>query len=87
MSNSNVITARVDDDTLKLVDKVARARGRSRAWFAARAIEQVARSEAELLSFIQEGIDDIDAGRFVEHGEAMTQLDAMIARLEARCGD
>jgi predicted transcriptional regulator len=87
MTNSNVITARVDDETLNLVDKVARAQGRSRAWFAARAIEQVARSEAELLAFIQEGIDDIEAGRIIEHDDMMAELDAMIARLEARCAD
>ena len=87
MSKTAIITARVDEETLDLVDRLSKARGRSRAWFAARAIEQVARSEAELLAFIQEGIDDLEAGRFIEHEEMKAELDAMIARLEARCVD
>ena len=52
-----------------------------------RAIEQVARSEADFLAFLQEGVDDIEAGRIVEHDQVMTELDEMIARHEARCDD
>ena len=87
MSKSAVITARIDQETLEMVDRVAKARGRSRAWFAARAIEQVARSEADFLAVRQEGVDDIEAGRIVEHDQVMTELDEMIARHEARCDD
>lgn len=85
MSKTAVVTARLDSETLALVDKVALARGRSRAWFVARAVENAARQEAEFLAFIQEGIDDIEAGRFVEHQVVMAELDAMIAKHEARC--
>ena len=84
MSKSAIITARIDEETLELVDRVSKARGRSRAWFAARVIEQVARSEAEFLAFIQEGIDDIEADRIVEHEEVVAELDAMIAHAEER---
>lgn len=85
MSKTAVITARLDEETLALVDRVAKAQGRSRAWFAAQAIRRVAESEADFLAFVQEGIDDIEAGRFVEHEVVMAELDAMIAKHEARC--
>lgn len=83
--SSAVITARVDQETLALIDKVAQAQGRSRAWFAARAIEDAARREAEFLAFVQEGLDDIAAGRVIPHEEVMAELDEMIASHEARC--
>lgn len=85
MSKTAVITARIDEETLALVDHISRAHKRSRAWFAARAIAQAARKEAEFLDFIQKGIDDIEAGRTVPHETVMTELDDMIARHEARC--
>jgi len=84
MSKTAVITARLDAETLELVDRLAGAQGRSRSWFAAQAIKQVAEREAEFWDFIQKGIDDIEAGRFVEHDEVMAELDAMIAKHEAR---
>lgn len=85
MSKTAVVTARLDAETLALVDKVASARGRSRSWYVAKAVENAARREAEFMAFIQEGIDDIEAGRFVEHDVVMAEVDAMIAKHEARC--
>lgn len=85
MSKSAVITARVDPEIAELVDQVASAHGRSRAWFVAQAVEKAARKEAEFLAFVQEGIDDIDAGRVVSHEDVMAELDAMIAKHKARC--
>lgn len=85
MGKTAVITTRVGEETLALVDKIASARGRSRAWFVAKAVESAARQEAEMLALIQQGFDDIEAGRFVEHEVIMADLDAMIAKHEARC--
>lgn len=84
MASSTVITARLDPDTMALVDQVAKAQGRSRAWFAARAIKQAAEAEAELQAFIQVGMDDVDAGRVVPHEEVELLFDEMIARHRAR---
>ena len=61
MSKSSVITARVDSDTLALVDQVAKSQGRSRAWFVARAVQRAAESEADFMAFVQVGLDDIAA--------------------------
>jgi predicted transcriptional regulator len=86
MSKQSVISARVDAETLALVDEVAKAQGRSRAWFAANAIKRVAESEADFLAFIKKGEDDIAAGRTVPHDEVMAMLDGMIEKHRSRCG-
>ena len=85
MSKSSVITARVDSDTLALVDQVAKSQGRSRAWFVARAVQRAAESEADFMAFVQVGLDDIAAGRIIPHEEMLTLLDGMIDRHRARC--
>ena len=85
MSKSAVITARVDPETLALIDKVVASQGRSRSWFVANAVQRAAEYEADFLAFVQEGIDDIEAGRFIDHETVMKELDEMIAKHEARC--
>lgn len=87
MSKTAVITARLDAETLALVDKVASAQGRSRSWFAAQAIRKVAESEAEFLAFVQEGIDAADRGQLVPHEAVMAEIDGMIAKHRARCAN
>lgn len=84
MAASSVITARLDPETMALVDKAARARGRSRSWFAAQAIKRAAEAEAEYMAFVQKGIDDIERGAFVEHEAAENLIDEMIERHRAR---
>ena len=86
MSKTAVVTARLDPETLALVDRIAAARGHSRSRFAAHAIRAVAEREADFLAFVQQGIDDVAAGRVIPHSEVMAELDEMIARHEARCG-
>jgi predicted transcriptional regulator len=85
MGKSAVITARVDEATLELVDRLASSQGRTRAWFIAKAVQQFAESEAEYLAFVQEGIDALDRGDDVAHEEVMAELDTFIAEQEARC--
>ena len=85
MRKNAVISARVDDETLELVDRVSKAHNRSRAWFAARAIAEAARKEAGYLAFVQEGIDAADRGELIPHEEVVAKIDAMIARHKARC--
>jgi predicted transcriptional regulator len=85
MSKTAVITARVDEETLALVDRVSKAHNRSRAWFVARAITEAARKEAEFLAFVQVGIDAADRGELIPHEEVVAKIDAMIAKHKARC--
>lgn len=85
MSKTAVITARLDPHTLDLVDRLAAAKGRSRADFAAEAIRRVAESEADFMAFLKVGIDAADRGELIPHETVMAELDAMIAKHEARC--
>lgn len=87
MEKSVVVTTRLDVETIDLVDRVASAVGHSRSKFVAMAVTEAARREAAFLAFVQEGIDDLDAGRTVSHETAMAALDAMVAKHEARCRD
>lgn len=80
MSKSAVITTRIDQETLDLVDRLSKVHGRSRAWFAARAIRRVAETEGDFLAFVQEGIDAADRGDLVPHEQVVAELDAMIAK-------
>ncbi len=86
MGKTAVITARLDAQTLEMVDILAKAQGRSRSWFAAQAIQRVAESETDLRAFIQEGIDAIERGDVVPHEEVMRELDEMITEHRGKCG-
>jgi len=82
---SAVITARLDPDTLALVDRLAEAQGRTRASFAAEAIRRVAESEADFMAFVQVGIDAADRGDMIPHEEVMAQLEARMEKHRDRC--
>ncbi|MGH6694379.1 CopG family ribbon-helix-helix protein [Sphingopyxis sp.] len=84
MTKHSVISARIDAETLELVDKIVAEQGRSRAWFVAQAVRHVAEQEARFAAFVQEGRDDIAAGRTKEHAEVLAMMDSMIAKHEAR---
>ena len=85
MTKHSVISARIDAETLEMVDKIVAEQGRSRAWFVAQAVRNAAEQEARFAAFIQEGRDDIAAGRIVEHAEVLAIMDSMIDKHEARC--
>jgi len=75
---TSVITTRVDSATLELVDRVAKANGRSRSWFAARAIRAAAEDEAAFLASLDEADSAIDRGDFLTQAEMETWLEAKI---------
>lgn len=62
---SNVVTARVSDETLSLIDRVARLQGRSRARLIAQAVERFAEQEAAFLAFLDEGEEAIARGDYL----------------------
>ncbi len=80
MSKTAVIAARIDEETLALVDQVSRAHNRSRGWFAARAIADAARREADYLAFVKEGIDAADRGDLIPHEEVFRRVRARRAQ-------
>jgi predicted transcriptional regulator len=80
---SKVITARVDDEILVLIDSVAKAQGRSRAWFVADAVCRAAQHEAEFRAFIQVGIDAADRGELISQEEMERWFEERVANRPA----
>ena len=73
MARSAVVTTRLDAKTVELVDRIVEARGQSRSWFVGRVVSEAVKRE--------------EAGEGIAHEVVMAELDAMIARHEARCQD
>lgn len=84
MSKSVVISARIDEATAALLDQVAAAQGRSRAWLVAAAVRRMAEEEAAYLAYIQEGRDAIARGDWVSHEEVMVWIAEKRKELQAR---
>ncbi|MEK6541588.1 MAG: ribbon-helix-helix protein, CopG family [Pseudomonadota bacterium] len=79
-----VISARVDAETLALIDRIAAVRGRSRAWLVASAVKRMAEDEAAYLAFVQEGIDAVERGDVIPHEEVMQWVAEKRLELQAR---
>jgi predicted transcriptional regulator len=74
MTKPVVISARIDEATAALLDQVAVAQGRSRAWLVSRAVAEAVAREAAFLEFVQAGIDDFEAGRFLTHEQFVAEI-------------
>lgn len=79
-----VISARVDAETLALIDRIAAAQGRSRAWLVASAVKRMAEDEVAYLAYIQEGRDAIARGDLIPHEEVKQWIAAKREELQAR---
>ncbi len=79
------VTAELDAETSALVDQMAASLGISPAAYAADAIRRAVAREAAFVASAQVGIDELDRGEAIPHAVVMRDLDAMIARYEARC--
>lgn len=74
MSKSAVITARLEESLAADLDRLAERIDRSRAWVIAAAVERYVREESEFLAFVQEGIDDLENGRWIAHDDLMRHI-------------
>ena len=83
MSKQNVISARVGDEVLAMIDRLAASQERSRAWTVSNAIERWVRKEIEFLDFVKEGEDAIARGEYVTHEELISELRAMAKKKRA----
>lgn len=87
MGKLAVVSARVDEETLRMVDEAAKAHGRSRSDFVSRAVRQAAMSETAFLAFVKEGDEAVARGNVISHEDVMTMLDAMIEKHRSRCDE
>ncbi len=76
---SNVITTRVSDDVLAMIDRLAIERERSRAWIVGRLIEDAVRKQIEFEDFVQEGIDSLDRGEGISQDEMERWFEERVA--------
>ena len=76
MSKTAVISCRVDEEMLAILDRIAAAHDRSRAWIVHKLLTEAARADLKELEFIELGIVDADAGRTISHEELVAQLEA-----------
>jgi predicted transcriptional regulator len=60
--SSNVISARVSDEVLAMIDQLALDQDRSRSWVVAKLVELATKKQIEQLTFIQKGFDEIEQG-------------------------
>jgi predicted transcriptional regulator len=67
-------TLRLDDETLKALDRLAEKTDRSRNWLAARAIEDYIALSAWQIEKIEAGIDAADRGDFADEEEVARVL-------------
>ena len=61
------LSLRIDDDTKKRLDALARRARRSKSFLAAEAIAAYVETESSQLDEIEAGIEDLDRGRAVDH--------------------
>ncbi len=71
---SNVVTARVSDEVLAMIDRLSVSRERSRSWIVGRLIEQAAKKQIEMDDFVQIGLADLAAGRTIPHDELVKEI-------------
>ena len=63
------LTARLDDATIRTLDRLAERTGRSRDWLVSQAVQDYVAVQAWQLDKIAEGIAAADRGDFADPGE------------------
>jgi RHH-type rel operon transcriptional repressor/antitoxin RelB len=82
--SSSVLSVRLNPKTKAKLEALAKASRRSRSFLAAEAIENYVESEAWQLAEIEAGIDDLNSGRSVEHGEIRAWLESWDQKKERK---
>lgn len=74
VSNSALISVRVENDLAKRLERLAKATDRSKSYLAAQAIEEFVALQEWQVQAIQEGIAAAKRGEVVSHDKAATEL-------------
>jgi predicted transcriptional regulator len=83
MSKQNVVSARVSDELLVMIDRLAEKQDRSRAWIVAKCLDLAVRRDIKFLDFVQAGEDAIESGDYVTQEELIAELRAMADKKRA----
>ena len=74
MAKTHVITARVSPDVAEALELLARRLERSRAWIVSEAVSAYVAEQTEFLDFIDEGIEDLESGRWISHEDLVREM-------------
>jgi predicted transcriptional regulator len=80
MNTTSPISARVDETTLKDLDRLAEELDRSRSWLVAQAVREYVKRETEFLEFVKVGEDEIEKGDFHTQDEMEAWLEDRISK-------
>lgn len=83
MPASTTMTIRLEPEVEEKLARLAEDRRRSPSRLAAEAVALYVDRELDVVEGIRRGLADIEAGRLVGHEDAMAELDAVIAAVEA----
>lgn len=88
MTSSTTMTIRLDPQLKARLGKLAGETRRSQSFLAAEAVETYVNRELAILEGIERGIADVEAGRTVNHEDAMTSMRrAMKATIDKAASD
>lgn len=73
------VTLRLDAETRKRLDKLAKATERSRAALAAEAVKQFIELNEWQVAAVEEGVRQADSGRFVDHAKLKAKWEKKLA--------
>jgi predicted transcriptional regulator len=74
MSKTAVITTRIESEKLEALEALAKRLDRSRAWVVSEAINAYIAEQTEFLDFVQQGTDDLDNGRWIDHEDLAREI-------------
>ena len=74
MSESETLTVRLASTTKDRLGQLAAQTNRTKSYLAAEAIAAYVERELEIVSGIERGLADMNAGRVVSHADAMVRL-------------
>jgi predicted transcriptional regulator len=74
---SKVISARVSDEVLAAIDRLADSQERSRAWIVNQLVKNAAERQIEFDEFIKVGTDAIERGEFYTQEEMETWVESL----------
>lgn len=84
MAASTTMTIRVRPEVKEKLDRIATDTRRSKSFLAGQAVEAYVERELEIIEGIKRGLQDATDGKIVSHAEAMDELHAAIAAVEAK---
>jgi predicted transcriptional regulator len=84
MSDSTTLTVRLPAQVKKRLGRLAARTRRTSSYLAGEAIADFVERELAIVESIQEGLDDVRAGRVVPHEEVVSEIAGIIKRAKRR---